>query len=518
MVVSKHLTSKSDPSELIRRSDREGFRNRSCIVLLFLLISRLIAMYCIPLNDSTEARYGEIARIMLETGNWVTPMQAYGEPFWAKPPLSTWASALFMKCFGVNEFAARMPSLLFSLAILWLVWDLAKKRSGSHVAMMAMLVLSGCLFFFLNAGTVMTDPALIFCTTLSLFAFWHAVVYHSKAWSYVFFIGLGLGLLAKGPVALVLTGMPIFFWVLRHKSRWIGLWQRLPWITGGLLMLLIAVPWYALAELRTPGFINYFIVGENFHRFLDPGWGGDKYGFAHTAPLGMIWIYALIGIFPWSIIGCIGLIHYAKKLPDLCKDSDGWISYLILCTVVPLGFFTFSSNIIYPYVFPSLPAFALLFAELTHRSTLNQAVENKLASFAAITGFIFLLVSALFVFKPEWVSKSQYRMVTAFKQQMPVLGSRLIYWSYKTDYSARFYSAGKALATRDLMELRGLLSNHVDNYIVIKSVETDSILNHLQGAFEKLTSIHSLKDHYDLFRFSPASNTPNHTLQPVTPE
>jgi len=138
------------------------FRDRSVMVLFFLLISRLLAMYFIPLNDSTEARYGEIARIMLETGNWVTPMQSYGEPFWAKPPLSTWASALSMAIFGVNEFAARLPSLLFSIGILWLVWDLAKKRSGEQVAMIATLVLAGCLFFFLNAGTVMTDPALIF--------------------------------------------------------------------------------------------------------------------------------------------------------------------------------------------------------------------------------------------------------------------------------------------------------------------------------------------------------------------
>ncbi len=487
-----------------------SFPFRSRMVLFFLLISRMLAMYFMPLNDSTEARYGEIARIMLETGNWVTPMQSYGEPFWAKPPLSTWASALSMKLFGVNEFAARLPSLLFSIGVLWLVWDLAKKRSGPQVAMIATLVLAGCVFFFLNAGTVMTDPALIFCTTLSLFAFWHAVVIKNKVWGYVFFAGLGLGLLAKGPIALVLTGMPIFFWVLRHKQRWTALWQHLPWITGGLLMLLIALPWYALAELRTPGFINYFIVGENFHRFMDPGWGGDKYGFAHTAPLGMIWIYAFLGIFPWPIMGLVWLRYHGKELPTLCKDNDGWVSYLLLCIFVPLCFFTFSRNIIYPYVFPSLPAFAILFAEFAKRSHVNIKTETRVVSCAAITGVIFLLVSALFIFKPEWVSKSQYRMVMAFKNQRPAAESRLIYWSHKTDYSARFYSAGRVIATLDPMELRSLLSNNVDNYIVFNSAQKIPIPNEFREHLTEITTIHALKDQWVLFRFSPASNTPKH--------
>src|SRR3990167_9953250 len=132
--------------------DKKFVRN-FWVILLFLFIVRIIAIYIIPLNDSTEARYGEIARIMLETHNWITPMQEYGIPFWAKPPLSFWLSALSMKCFGVNEFAARLPALILSIGILWLVWDLAKKYRGSQIAMFATLVLAGCLFFFLNAGT-----------------------------------------------------------------------------------------------------------------------------------------------------------------------------------------------------------------------------------------------------------------------------------------------------------------------------------------------------------------------------
>ena len=475
------------------------FYHRAMMVLIFLLICRLVAMYFVPLNDSTEARYGEIARIMLETGNWVTPMHNYVEPFWAKPPLSTWLSAGSMKFFGVNELAARLPGLLLSIGILWLVWGLAKKRSGLMVATTATLVLAGSLYFFLDAGTVMTDPSLIFCTTLVLVSFWHAVVYKSRLWGYLFFVGLGLGLLAKGPIALVLTGLPLFAWVLRH-NKWSALWKNLPWIKGSLLMLVIALPWYWLAEIRTPGFINYFIVGEHINRFLKPGWDGDKYGFAHIAPYGMIWVYALMGILPWSIAGVVWLTRHVKKLPSLTKDEDGWVSYLLLCTLLPLIFFTFASNIIYPYVFPSLPTFALLFAELAHRARLTTRDESRFIPLAAINGFVFLLVTVVFVLKPEWVAKSHDRMVAVYQNQHPSIGSNLVFWSYKTDYSSQFYSVGKAKATLDSHELCRLLSNKQENYVVINSAESVPFPSEVRAHLTAITTIPVLKNKYTLYR------------------
>ena len=58
-------------------------------LLGLLLPPRMVGMALVPLADTTEARYGEIARKMAETGDWITPQFKYGIPFWAKPPLST---------------------------------------------------------------------------------------------------------------------------------------------------------------------------------------------------------------------------------------------------------------------------------------------------------------------------------------------------------------------------------------------------------------------------------------------
>lgn len=473
--------------------------HRTGLVLLFLILTRLLAMFAVPLNDNTEARYGEIARIMVETGNWITPMHQYGEPFWAKPPLSTWLSAISMKLFGVNELAARLPSLLLSIGILWLIWSLARRRSGSSVAMIATVVLAGSLFFLLNAGRVMTDPSLVFCTTLVAVAFWRAVVYESRLWGYLFFLGLGLGLLAKGPVALILTGAPLLIWALSRK-QWLAVWQRLPWLSGSLLMLAIAGPWYVLAETRTPGFLKYFIVGEHFSRFLEAGWAGDKYGLAHVEPYGMIWVFALLGVIPWLIPGGIFLARHAKGLPALWRDDDGWTRYLLLCMLLPLVFFTFASNVIYPYVFPSLPMFALLFAELANRARLTPRAQGWLITSAAFSGVVLLLTTAAFVYRPELVAKCHDRVVAAYKNQQPSPESNLIYWAKKVDYSAAFYSAGTAKATLDARVLSDLLSNGADNYVVVSSDEATPLPIDIHRYLTQVTTIPILREKFTLFR------------------
>ncbi len=119
-----------------------------------------------------------------------------------------------------------------------------------------------------------------------------------KADAYLMFLGLGLGLLAKGPLTLVLMGMPAFAWIVIHKE-----WNRmmmLPWVTGIILMLGISVPWYVAAEIKTPGFMEYFFVGEHWSRYVISDWAGDLYGSAHAKPYGTIWIQLGLSLLPWA--------------------------------------------------------------------------------------------------------------------------------------------------------------------------------------------------------------------------
>src|SRR5690606_21406355 len=100
-------------------------------------------------------------------------------------------------------------------------------------------------------------------------------------WRYGFFIGMSIGLLAKGPLALVLIGGASLAWALWAPEGRKAL-KAQPWSAGLALMLAISLPWYVAAELKTPGFLRYFLVGEHFLRFVDAGWTGDRYGTAHA--------------------------------------------------------------------------------------------------------------------------------------------------------------------------------------------------------------------------------------------
>ena len=379
--------------------------------LTFSLITRLILSTVLPLTDKTEARYAEIARIMLETGNWITPQYDYGVPFWAKPPLSTWLSAGSMGIFGVNEFAVRLPELLLTVAGLWFVWSIGKKRHDFDFGLLSVAITASLPLVYIAAGAVMTDASLAFCTTLSFVAFWHALTSHdqqeARLWGYLFFIGQGLGLLAKGPVCMVLTFGPIILWMLpRRSERFKTVWRRLPWVTGSILMLVIAVPWYLLAEERTPGFLDYFIVGEHFKRFLISGWHGDKYGHPHIVPIGMIWWYWFVDVFPWSLILLTWLARRYNRLKELLHDGDGWLYYLACWTVFPMLFFTLAHNVLWTYTISGLPAFGLLLAELHYRENDEKVLPSSAKTpyfrwFFYLPGLLALLTSLTVVFFPE---------------------------------------------------------------------------------------------------------------------
>ncbi|OHX14105.1 dolichyl-phosphate-mannose--protein mannosyltransferase [Chromobacterium sphagni] len=484
----------------MKNAATSSWKKTAGYVLLALLAIRLLALWAIPLTDTTEARYAEIARKMLETGNWVTPLHDYGVPFWAKPPLSTWLSAASMGLFGVNELAARLPALLLSLAALWLTAGLMRRRHGGEAALATTLLLGGGLLFYGAAGTVMTDPSLLFCVTLSQVAFWHAMQGGGRAWRYAFFAGLGLGMLAKGPLAVVLVGMPIFFWVL-IRNQWKALWRELPWISGTLLVAAVALPWYVWAEIRTPGFLNYFIMGEHVSRFLDSGWKGDKYGFAHATPRGMIWPYAFGALFPWSLAMLVWLARNVRRLPALCRggSDDGWLLYLALWTLMTLLFFTLSGNIIFPYSLPMLPGAALLMAELWQRGR-GPSSGSALPWLAMVSGILILVAVGLQWHDGARYFRTQKPVIAAWKQQQPQSDAILIYWDSRREFSAEFYSQGKVRTTAKPEALAALLASHPGSFIATEQRDYASLPAPIAADYARAGEFAVMKDHMLLLR------------------
>lgn len=463
-------------------------------VLLFLFCTRFLLMVWMPLNDKTEARYGEIARVMLTSGNWVTLQQTPGEPFWAKPPLSSWASALSMKVFGVHAWAARLPSMLCAIAILALLGWVVARRYTKEYAAYAWLILASMPYFFMNAGVVMTDPLFVFSITLCMLSAWFAMSHASRFWGSLFFIGLGLGLLAKGPLIGVLIFLPLFFWaILERKLRY--LWKNLPWIWGSFLTLCIAVPWYVLAELRTPGFLHYFIVGEHLGRFLESGWSGDKYGFAHAFPLGMIWLFMLAGLLPWG--GVLIYDAFRRQVRPLPRAQDGWVTYLLCFMFMPLVFFTFSRNIIYTYTFSAFPPLVLLIIEGIQHQRFPSLTLKRCAWIASSAGTCCLGVFVLLLYKPMWVVRSQAEVVQVWQSFHP--HSKLTYWANEPDFSARFYTGGQVQATRNQERLSQWLQQPTPQYLVVREDQLAEIPENLRRRWKLAAQVRVQNKNFILY-------------------
>lgn len=455
--------------------------------LFIAIFVRLATLGLYPVNDTTEARYAEIARKMYELNDWITPWFDYGVPFWGKPPMSTWLSAASFHIFGINEFAARFPHFLTALFISWLVWGWLKLRSAREATIAVSLIWIAPLFY-ISSGAVMMDMTLTLGFVMAMRGFWLGLygdeVQHKRE-RWLLFTGLSIGLLCKGPIILVLAGPPIFIWTIATRNI-IFVWKRLPWISGCLLMLLITVPWYWMAELKTPGFLDYFIVGEHWKRFTVPGWSGDRYGNAHAFARGSIWLFAIQACITWLLMMPLFVIG-RKKLTALLtvesinsepKTNQRWHLYLLLWGLMPCLFFTISGNILWTYVLPGIPAMAMFIARWMIVDTRVERTNHIILCGLLITilGFSGYLVRQDLT--DNWKNTKSlvkhYEALNTQHESLIFLGGR--------PYSASFYTNGKAENLKDIESLTKRLDKS-PAFVALRPNQFSSLPAQLQARF-----------------------------------
>ena len=410
-----------------------------------LILVRLASLALVPLADSSEARYADIGRRMLELGDWITPWFDDGVPFWGKPPLYSWMTAAGMGLFGLNGWGARIGHFLAGLAVAFVVWDWQRREHGAARAQQAVALLWAAALFFLCAGAVLTDMALLVGLVLAMRGFWrgrHADPAEAGRERWLLFVGLAIGLLAKGPIALLMAGVPIVIWVLATRDG-ARTWQALPWLRGTLLMLAIALPWYLLAERKTPGFLDYFLVGEHWRRFTVPGWDGDRYGNAHLEPRGMIWAFLLQACLPWTLLlpwlAWGRRAHLEATVAARPRARARESLYLWAWALWPCLFFTASRNILWTYVLPGLPALAILGAAWLARDGRHRRTERILASGLILTALLFVGATAKRVLEGE--VKSARDVIAAFQAQRQA-GDELLFVG-SNQFSVAFYGRGR---------------------------------------------------------------------------
>jgi 4-amino-4-deoxy-L-arabinose transferase-like glycosyltransferase len=338
-------------------------------------------------DDPNDAQYAEVAREMVETGNWITPQLDY-VLFLNKPALSYWLIALSFKAFGINELAARLPGALTDLVLLLLVWRLGAVLWNDSVGRWAAAVCLATSGLLLEARQVRPDLLLTAGVVGTLLAGTRL----AQAPSFVdtrgarvgLQVALAVGLLAKGVVGLVLPAAALGLAMLVSGN--FRLLRRLATPRAWWLFALLVGPWHLAMAFRHPGFAWDYIVNQHILFFLDRKIPRDSEGI----PLWQFWAVFGARLFPWTLILPVAIVRAWPR----GDERERWAGALVLgCLGTVMAFFSATSSRLEHYSIPALPACALLTAAFfaranRERKSVIAAVVVPLAAFGVVTPFV----------------------------------------------------------------------------------------------------------------------------------
>lgn len=296
-------------------------------ILWLLLLGWLAFFWNLGKNgllDETEPLFVEASRQMALTGDWITPY-FNGVTRFDKPPLIYWTQAIAFQIFGVNEWAARLPSALAGFFLTCFCFYVLKrfgisanqrekgkgereKEEPVKNSLTSALWLSATLgatmvalhpltFFFGRLGY--SDMLLSACFGGALLAFFlgyaqpqHKVI--QGRWYLTFYLLIALAVLTKGPVGVVLPGLIISAFLLYlGKAR--EVMREMHLLRGAILVLALTLPWYILVTLANgEAYINSFFGYHNLARF-------SSVVNQHKGPWYFHFLIVLLGFAPWSI-------------------------------------------------------------------------------------------------------------------------------------------------------------------------------------------------------------------------
>ena len=345
-------------------------RRYDLIVLFCAAITFFTCLISPPsLMDDVDAVQAQIARGMLDSGDWVTA-NLDGIVYLEKAPLKYWLMAVCFRIFGVHDWAARIPIALAVVLLSLVTARFARWALGDLAGLYAGVILATCVGIFLFTRVLIPDVLLTLMVTLAMWSFLRALDGKEKRpalWAMNWWSAMALGVLVKGVIALVFpVGTAMLYLAVTGKLREREVWRRLRFGRGIVLFLAIAAPWHILATLRNPpyfdftlhsesgsyhGFFWFYFINEQLLRFLNRRYPRDY----NTVPRALFWLFHLLWLFPWSVyFGSLVKLRYrgpdrasTVRLFALCWA--GWV----LC------FFTFSTTQEY-YSMPAYPAMALL--------------------------------------------------------------------------------------------------------------------------------------------------------------
>jgi len=319
--------------------------------------------------DDVDAVQAQIARNMLQSGDWVTA-RLNGVAYLEKSPLNYWLIAASFSLLGVHDWAGRLPLVLLVTGLCWVTARFGRWAFGIHAGLYSGLVLSTCIGLFLFTRILIPDATLTLTITMAMWSFLRALEpedRNTRMWAVLFAVFVGIGFLLKGLIAIVFPAGAAFVYLAVTRQLFSAkTWHRLRPFSAAGIVIVIAAPWVILATLRNPpifdftfhsvpgqyhGFFWFYFMNEHVLRFLNLRYPRDY----NTVPRLLFWTLHVVWLMPWSFY-----FPAVARLRYTANDRAGRTRLLALCWAgFVMAFFSFSTTQEY-YSLPIYPALALL--------------------------------------------------------------------------------------------------------------------------------------------------------------
>lgn len=374
------------------RSTQSGCQKRDFLwlaVLMTILFGFMLGSR--PLDAPDEARYSEIPREMVVSGNYLTP-HLDGVKYFEKPALFYWMQATSIRLFGLSEWSMRTWTAIFGLLGVLAVYGAGATLWGRRAGWAAAGVLATSILYYGLSRTVTLDMAVSTWLTLGLLAFMLGVRHppgpQRRRWLYIFYVLAALATLTKGLIGIVLPGMIIGAWIAL-----LGRWRELRALylpSGLLLFLAVAAPWHVLVARANPGFAWFYFIHEHFERYLttvahrfEPWW--------YFIPI------LLVGLLPWTAFLFQALRH-ALRGAWRDRDAHAEVWFLVLWAGLIFAFFSGSDSKLIPYVLPVVPPLALIIGRYLALAPKEAGIRTGFRAALALS----LVVAIGFIIAPRF--------------------------------------------------------------------------------------------------------------------
>jgi 4-amino-4-deoxy-L-arabinose transferase-like glycosyltransferase len=395
-----------------------------------------------PLYKADEARYAEIPREMVASGDWITP-RLNGFKYFEKPPLQYWATALFYKTIGMKDWTSRLWAALTGFAGILLVLSVGTRLFGPPAGAFAAAVLAGSPVYVAAAQFNTLDMGLAFFLSGAVFAL-------SLGYPIAFWACCAFAVLSKGLVGIVLPLATLGLYVLL-KRDWKLIREVRP-ISGPIVFLLIAAPWFVAVSLANPEFAHFFFVQEHFQRFTTEM-------HQRAAPAWFFLPVLALGLAPFLLPAAVAWWRGLRS-PAPSFDAAFWLA---LWALVVLAFFSASSSKLPAYILPILPALALLAGR-----TLAEADRRLLLTQGAIVAAVGIAAAALLPGKGGPAYASYVPWLAAAGAATAVLGVASL---FTKKHAVIALAAAGFLATQLAIVGHGTISERFTAAALIASIE-----------------------------------------------